>query len=108
MPPVESIGTILAAPFSAQRQARKPDQAPPRPPAPGTSHDSRQAEGAEGEGVGLQGRLDLLVLDGGGQEGEGALFGRPGGEIAQAAYGYFDRLGRSSPYGRAMQPPTQP
>jgi hypothetical protein len=27
------------------------------------------------------------------------------GEVAQAAYGYFDRIGRSSPYGRAMQPP---
>jgi beta-lactamase class A len=26
-------------------------------------------------------------------------------EIAQAAYSYFDRVGRSSPYGRAMMPP---
>jgi len=30
------------------------------------------------------------------------------GEVAQAAYEYFDKLGRSSPYGRAMQPPVQP
>jgi len=37
------------------------------------------------------------------REGEDAI-----GEIAQAAYSYFDRLGRSSPYGRAMQAPTQP
>jgi len=29
-------------------------------------------------------------------------------EITQATYNYFDRIGRSSPYGRAMQPPTQP
>lgn len=34
------------------------------------------------------------------REGEDAI-----GEIAQAAYSYFDRLGRSSPYGRAMQAP---
>ena len=37
------------------------------------------------------------------REGEDAI-----GEITQAAYSYFDRLGRSSPYGRAMQPPAQP
>ena len=37
------------------------------------------------------------------REGEDAI-----GDIAQAAYNYFDRLGRSSPYGRAMQPPPQP
>jgi beta-lactamase class A len=37
------------------------------------------------------------------REGEDAI-----AEIAQAAYSYFDRLGRSSPYGRAMQPPAQP
>ena len=34
------------------------------------------------------------------KEGEDAI-----GEIAQAAYSYFDRLGRSSPYGRAMVSP---
>ena len=34
------------------------------------------------------------------REGEDAI-----GEIAQAAYNYFDRLGRSSPYGRAMVAP---
>ena len=37
------------------------------------------------------------------REGEDAI-----SEIAQAAYSYFDRVGRSSPYGRAMQPPPQP
>jgi beta-lactamase class A len=37
------------------------------------------------------------------REGEDAM-----GEIAQAAYQYFDRVGRSSPYGRIMQPPAQP
>lgn len=34
------------------------------------------------------------------REGEDAI-----GEITEAAYSYFDRLGRSSPYGRAMIPP---
>jgi beta-lactamase class A len=37
------------------------------------------------------------------REGEDAI-----GEITQAAYTYFDRIGRSSPYGRAMQLPSQP
>lgn len=37
------------------------------------------------------------------REGEDAI-----GEIAQAAYNYFDRVGRSSQYGRAMQSPAQP
>lgn len=37
------------------------------------------------------------------REGEDAI-----GEIAQAAYNYFDKIGRSSQYGRAMQPPQQP
>lgn len=37
------------------------------------------------------------------REGEDAI-----GEITQAAYNYFDRIGRSSAFGRAMQPPTQP
>jgi beta-lactamase class A len=34
------------------------------------------------------------------KEGEDAI-----GEITDAAYSYFDRIGRSSPYGRAMTPP---
>jgi len=34
------------------------------------------------------------------REGEDAI-----GEIAEAAYSYFDRVGRSSPYGRAMSSP---
>ena len=34
------------------------------------------------------------------KDGEEAI-----GEIAEAAYNYFDRVGRSSPYGRAMTPP---
>jgi beta-lactamase class A len=34
------------------------------------------------------------------REGEDAI-----GEIAEAAYSYFDRVGRSSPYGRAMSAP---
>ncbi|MGZ4787723.1 MAG: serine hydrolase [Terriglobales bacterium] len=37
------------------------------------------------------------------RDGEDAI-----AEIAQAAYSYFDRVGRSSQYGRAMQPPAQP
>jgi beta-lactamase class A len=37
------------------------------------------------------------------KEGEEAI-----GEIAEAAYSYFDRLGRSSPYGRAMISPGTP
>lgn len=37
------------------------------------------------------------------KEGEDAI-----GEIAEAAYSYFDRLGRSSPYGRAMISPGTP
>ena len=37
------------------------------------------------------------------REGEDTI-----GEIAQAAYNYFDKIGRSSVYGRAMQPPPQP
>jgi beta-lactamase class A len=37
------------------------------------------------------------------KEGEEAI-----GEIAEAAYSYFDRLGRSSLYGRAMISPGQP
>lgn len=37
------------------------------------------------------------------REGEDAI-----AEITQAAYSYFDRVGRSSQYGRAMQPATQP
>lgn len=37
------------------------------------------------------------------REGEDAI-----GEITQAAYSYFDRLGRSSPYGRAMESPPHP
>jgi beta-lactamase class A len=37
------------------------------------------------------------------KEGEDAI-----GEIAEAAYSYFDRLGRSSPYGRAILSPGQP
>jgi beta-lactamase class A len=34
------------------------------------------------------------------RDGEDAI-----SEITEAAYGYFDRIGRSSPYGRAMTPP---
>lgn len=37
------------------------------------------------------------------KEGEEAI-----GEIGEAAYSYFDRLGRSSPYGRAMISPGTP
>lgn len=37
------------------------------------------------------------------RDGEDAI-----ADIAQAAYSYFDRVGRSSTYGRAMQPPQQP
>jgi beta-lactamase class A len=37
------------------------------------------------------------------RDGEDAI-----AEVAKTAYEYFDRLGRSSPYGRAMQSPAQP
>ncbi len=86
-----------------------------------TTHKSSPIQRALGEGVKVadkDGELDAVRADFGivyapnrpfviavmttylkdDKEGEDAI-----GEIAQAAYSYFDRLGRSSVYGRAME-----
>ncbi len=53
-----------------------------------------------GQCVGRQGRLDDLILDSGGEQGQGALFARAGRQVLQPAPDLFlDRGGDQDPFG---------